>query len=231
MIDNEKKLRSKKQISNDLKNKELTEMIVGLFSFMILSCLFGYIGYVFCTDNNYDIQRGIVFGALFPIGLAFLKEMNFGNILAYIVYIIGYIAIIEYIPIYVGIILLFAIVLLFIINFISICKKDRAKEVNRIYNLKHFNSVKETALPYKTEKIVGNSVLNKHENIDDSSFLEEYYCERCFKKIEQEECELYDGLCEECHDDVYFDLEGNPRRDYWNYLWVTKKFSYILWRD
>lgn len=46
---------------------------------------FGYIGYVFCSDNNYDIQKGIIFGAVYPIGLTLLKESSFGNLFAYII--------------------------------------------------------------------------------------------------------------------------------------------------
>lgn len=46
---------------------------------------------------------------------------------------------------------------------------------------------------------------------------EEYECERCFKKISQEEFELYDGMCEECFDETHYDFDGNPREDYWNY--------------
>ena len=31
---------------------------------------------------------------------------------------------------------------------------------------------------------------------------ESFYCERCFKKISEEEYEMNDGMCEDCYEDV-----------------------------
>lgn len=35
--------------------------------------------------------------------------------------------------------------------------------------------------------------------------LEEYYCERCLKKISYEDYEIYDGMCEECFEEIDLD--------------------------
>lgn len=37
-----------------------------------------------------------------------------------------------------------------------------------------------------------------------SNTEEEFYCERCFKKISEDEYETCDGMCEECFDEVNF---------------------------
>lgn len=55
-MDNKEEITNIKQkINDELKSKELTEIIVELIRFIILSGIFGYIGYSFCADNNYDI--------------------------------------------------------------------------------------------------------------------------------------------------------------------------------
>ena len=59
--------------------------------------------------------------------------------------------------------------------------------------------------------------VEKHYSYDEME-KEKFFCERCDKEISQEEYELYDNLCEECFYDVYFDLNGNYRDDYYNYL-------------
>lgn len=67
-----------------------------------------------------------------------------------------------------------------------------------------------------------NAIEKKYNNTPsynsyDFNTKEEYECERCFKKISEEEIELYDGMCEECFDETHYDFNGNPREDYWNY--------------
>ena len=118
MEDNEQII--KRKIKDDLISKELTELLVGLISFFILSGICGYIGYSFCLDNNYDVPKGIVFGVLFPMGIALLKETNFGSKFTYVLYTIIYFVLLDYIPTYIGIILLFIIILLFVAVFVSV---------------------------------------------------------------------------------------------------------------
>ena len=205
----DKNVRSKEEINNILKSAELTELLVRLISFFILSGICGYIGYSFCLDNNYDVPKGIVFGILFPMGIALLKEANFGSKFTYVVYTIIYFVLLDYIPTYIGIVLLFIIILLFVAVFVSVLKKDRSEEVDRIYRQEHCNEV----------KISENYKQLKDQDKDiDFNFLDEVYsCERCFKRISQEEYELYDDMCEECFEETHYDFDGNPREDYWNY--------------
>ena len=209
MSDNKETAKIKKKISNELKSRELTQIIIGLLCFFVLSGIFGYIGYSFCLDNNYDIQRGIVFGILFPMGIAILKETNFENKFIYVAYTLIYFFLLDYIPTYIGIVLLFIIILLFVAVFVYVLRKDRSEEVDRIYRQEHCNEV----------KISENYKQLKDQDKDiDFNFLEEvYYCERCFKRISQEEYELYDDMCEECFEETHYDFDGNPREDYWNY--------------
>lgn len=215
MGDNEKITKEKKEMKEELKSKELTEIIVGLLSFMILSGIFGYVGYKFCLDNHYDIQKGIVFGALFPMGLAILKELHLGNIFTYIAYTIIYIIVLDYVPTFVGIILLFLIISLFIIAFISTLKKDRTEEINKIYKAQHFEPTKKTT--YTSFIQERPKTIHSNETFECDKMENEYECERCFRKISEEEFDLYDGMCEECFDETHYDFNGNPREDYWNY--------------
>ena len=210
MIKEEEKATIKKKIKNNLISADLTPIIVRLLCFLIISGIFGYIGYSFCLDNGYDIQRGIISAISFPMGIALLKGFNFESKLIYIIYTILFFLLLDYIPTYVGIILLFVIVLLFILEFISVLKDDRTEEIDRIYRQERKSKVK---------RINKYSQQNKKENeyIKINSMKEKYYCERCFKEISEEEYELYDEMCEECFEETHYDFNGNPREDYWNY--------------
>ena len=57
MIKEEEKATIKKKIKNNLISADLTPIIVRLLCFLIISGIFGYIGYSFCLDNGYDIQK------------------------------------------------------------------------------------------------------------------------------------------------------------------------------
>ena len=213
MEDNEQIIKSK--IKNELIGKELTNIIVGLITFIMVSGIFGYIGYSFCLDNGYEIQKGIVFAILFPMGIALIKESNFGSKITYIAYTILYFLLLDYIPIYVGIALLCIIILLFIGIFISVLKKDRSEEIDRIYRQEYCYSTKIPKFKRPTDYKQPKTIIDKSE---DFNFPEEkYYCKRCFKEISQEEYELYDDMCEECFEETHYDFDGNPREDYWNY--------------
>lgn len=50
------------------KIKPLLTLIVAL----ILIGFFGFVGYVYCKDNNYDVIREIVFGILTPFYLGLM---------------------------------------------------------------------------------------------------------------------------------------------------------------
>lgn len=71
MINKEEIIRIKKEINEELKSKELTGIIIGLICFFILSGIFGYIGYSFCADNNYDVKKVLYLEYCFQLGYQF----------------------------------------------------------------------------------------------------------------------------------------------------------------
>lgn len=197
-----------KEINNELKDKELSRLLKNLLLFTIMSCIFGYIGYRFCVDNDYDVKRGIIFGALFPMGIAFMKKYDFDGFFSYIVYIIVYSILLEFVPTWVGIALLFIIISIFIIWFIRILinvkpNNENTKNTTSDSNLirpqrvnKGYNGINKI---YETEEY---SVETYDDEIPEE--YEEYFCERCDKKISEEEYEDNCGLCEDCYAEVYF---------------------------
>ena len=80
-------------------------------------------------------------------------------------------------------------------------------EINVYSNLliKQWNElVENTITDYITNidiKPKSNTKAKKQEVND----LEEYYCERCLKKISYEDYEIYDGMCEECFEEIDLD--------------------------
>lgn len=213
MNNNEKIVKEKNEIGEKLKDKELMEIIKGLICFFILSGFFGYIGYIFCIDNNYDIRRGITFGILYPIGLALLEATQYGKIFYYIIYTIIFLFSLNYVPTFVGMIMLFLIIILFIVAFISTKKKDRTKEINSIHNSQK-DKLRENVTHTSSTKYNYENVIYDNENIENNEC--EYECERCLEKIPEEEFEFYDGMCEECFYETHYDLDGNIRKEYWN---------------
>lgn len=215
----------KQQIKKDLINKDLNDILKGIISFIMLSIIFGYIGYKFCIANNYDVQRGIVFSILFAIGLSFLKAINRGKI-AYIIYVILYLITFSYIPTLIGIVLIFILILLFIAAFVVAVKRDRTEEIETLYRGEYrfkknkksrIKNSKEYEKNYKNNIKAETKTVTKTQDIDDELPKEKFCCERCFKEISEEEYELHDGMCEECFDESHYDSDGNPRKDYWNY--------------
>ena len=91
---NNVKVKTKEDIKKDLISKDLNELIKPLFMFVLLSVLFGYLGYRYCIDNNLDIIHGIVFGSLFPLIPALIIAFDYGSFFIYIVYCISLISII-----------------------------------------------------------------------------------------------------------------------------------------
>lgn len=48
---------------------------------------------------------------------------------------------------------------------------------------------------------------DEEQNTENEDLEEEFYCERCFEKISQEEYEGNDGMCESCYEDMLFEKE------------------------
>lgn len=216
---NDETKKSNQNIKNDLISRDLTELLKPLLAFVILALLFGYAGYTYSIDNNLDIRHGIVFGSLFPLGIALIKVLDFDNIFTYIIYTIAYICIVDYIPTFVGIIILFIIVAIFILSFVYIEKKDRTEEISSI----KYNESKITHPVAKglTKNVIKNYISEIEDNYEDKIEKDmfddeeelEYECERCFKKITFEEYDLNDCMCEDCYQDVHTDEHGNFHDD------------------
>lgn len=222
-MENSEKVKNKVDIKKELISKELTELIKSLLAFIFLTVLFGYAGYTYSIDNNQDIKHGIVFGSLFPLGIALIKTLDIGNAFIYIVYTIAYICLIDYVPTFVGFIILFTIIAIFIFCFIRIEKKDRTEEISKISNLNNnVNYTKPNTKITRQKEIIKEDYIpiidEEIENDGEKDFLDEdekldCECERCFKKISFEEYELNDFMCEDCYQDVHTDKHGNFHDD------------------
>ena len=222
-MENSEKVKNKVDIKKELISKELTELIKSLLAFIFLTVLFGYAGYTYSIDNNQDIKHGIVFGSLFPLGIALIKTLDIGNAFIYIVYTIAYICLIDYVPTFVGFIILFTIIAIFIFCFIRIEKKDRTEELSKISNLNNnVNYTKPNTKITRQKEIIKEDYIpiidEEIENDGEKDFLDEdekldCECERCFKKISFEEYELNDFMCEDCYQDVHTDKHGNFHDD------------------
>ena len=222
-MENSEKVKNKVDIKKELISKELTELIKSLLAFIFLTVLFGYAGYTYSIDNNQDIKHGIVFGSLFPLGIALIKTLDIGNAFIYIVYTIAYICLIDYVPTFVGFIILFTIIAIFIFCFIRIEKKDRTEERSKISNLNNnVNYTKQNTKITRPKEIIKEDYIpiidEEIENDGEKDFLDEdekldCECERCFKKISFEEYELNDFMCEDCYQDVHTDKHGNFHDD------------------
>lgn len=192
-MENSEKVKNKVDIKKELISKELTELIKSLLAFIFLTVLFGYAGYTYSIDNNQDIKHGIVFGSLFPLGIALIKTLDIGNAFIYIVYTIAYICLIDYVPTFVGFIILFTIIAIFIFCFIRIEKKDRTEEISKISNLNNnVNYTKPNTKITRQKEIIKEDYIpiidEEIENDGEKDFLDEdekldCECERCFKKI------------------------------------------------
>lgn len=208
----------KKDIKNNLISQDLTELLKPLIAFTVVTCIFGYIGYSYSSQNNGNVPHDTIFFILYPVILATIREI-FGHkkIITSIIFTIVYICCAEFLPTIVGIIIFSAIIVMFVGLFIHIECKDRAKEVERIYEDNKIIVAKSTE--HNTIKKLDNIDFSE-ENLkiyNNKNDEEKYECEICFKEISYEEYELYDGMCEECFMSVHIDEQGKYHdEEYWN---------------
>ena len=137
-VEKDEESKRKFEIKRELISKDLTNYLKLFIPTLLLLGLFGYIGYLYNKDNNGDIVRGIIFGAIYPLGLLILKiikEINISswNVSPYIIYTIIWICIADSMPFWIGITILSVTIVVFIALFIIIEVKDRSKEINEIY--------------------------------------------------------------------------------------------------
>ena len=230
-VEKDKESKRKFEIKRELISKDLTNYLKAFIPTLLLFVLFGYIGYVYNKDNNGDIARGVIFGAIYPLGLLTLKiieEINISswNAFPYIIYTIIWICIANSIPLWIGFTILFTIIIFFITLFIIIEVKDRSKEIKEIYEnekitqetvniaekekseLDMYTSLNELQ-DIEKEELIGKEINSSETYYADSEDEEEYECEMCFKKISYEEWETYDMMCEDCFMDLHIDEDGN----------------------
>ncbi len=175
----------------DSTNKIKMKAIFGLIIFVAMISFCAYIGYVYCKDNNGNIMKGIVFGALLPFIILILDHKESFGFIGFIIITFLYVMICSYIPLLVGIIAMPFVILYFIFNVLDECKNS-VKEFDK-------NITAKNETPYKNTYTSNNCDI---ENNNSFMSEEEYYCERCFKRISEEEYEMNDCMCEDCYEDV-----------------------------
>lgn len=217
-----KKEKSKLEIKKELISNDLSELLGALIIILLITGVCGYVGYLYSKDNNISISHGIIFGTLFPLGVSLLELFDCNNFFCFILYTIVYIAIVSFLPTFFGGIILFLIIGIIIIDFVYIKRKDRTEEINNIIEKNNVDSNKNYNYNINENRVYDKSNIsitpselktvdeeienNENKNI----YTEEVYeCEMCFKKISEEEYELYDGMCEDCFMDVHIDNDGN----------------------
>ena len=176
---------------NKVDSVNKIKAIFGLIIFLSMISFCAYAGYTYCKDNNGDVIKGIVFGALLPFIILILDhKANFGFI-GFIIITFLYVMICSYIPLFVGVIAMPFVIVYFIHNVLDECKDD-VKGVGKDITAKNETQYKNTYTSNNCEIENNTPFITK----------EEYYCERCFKKISEEEYEMNDCMCEECYEDV-----------------------------
>lgn len=129
---------------------------------IFLGVVFGAIGYYINKDtgNVYEIQKGIIFGAVYPLIMSIVLAFSSSKILDFIITCF-YIYLATIIPNYVGIIILFIFIFLMILADIYFLKKDRTKQVNNIYENQKQKIVREQM----NEKLKKEKISKKNTNI------------------------------------------------------------------
>ena len=204
-----KKEKSESEIKKELIYNDLSKLLGALIIIFLVAGACGYIGYVYSKDNNLSISHGIIFGILFPLGVGLLELFDCNNFFGFLLYTIVYILIAGILPTFVGGIILFLIIGIFIIDFVYIKKKDRTEEINNIIEKNKIASNKN--YNYNTNTYIPPFATEEIEDSDNKDIYtkEEFECEMCFKKISEEEYELYDCMCEDCFMDIHIDNDGN----------------------
>ena len=141
MESNEKE-KSKLELKRKLISNDLSKLLGALIFILLVAGVSGYVGYIYSKDNNLSISHGIIFGALFPLGVGLLEQFDCNNFFCFILYTIIYITIVSFIPTFVGVIILLLIIGIFIIDLISIEREDRTEKINSIISKNNIDSFK-----------------------------------------------------------------------------------------
>jgi hypothetical protein len=96
------------------------------------------------------------------------------------------------------------LIIAFIITEIKEKNEKKKPKVKYSYNsnLPISQSEKNRLIKEYSKPHIKTKTYNNYNNFKSDD--EEFFCERCFKKISEDEYEMNDGMCEECYTDVYF---------------------------
>ena len=182
----------KNNINENVKLEKIYNIIGQLIICILLGILFGYAGYVFCKDNNYNLTKGITFGFLFPFILLKINDKYDFGFIIFVIFLVAWIALCSYIPTFVGIVAIFLIIIKYVLDIINLLK-NKQNTITESHEQKN-----------KLEYMDNNSFSSYYDDTNsDMNILEgSFYCERCFKKISEEEYEMNDCMCEDCYEDV-----------------------------
>lgn len=186
-------------------NDEVFNTVFKFIIFTLVSSFFGYCGYTYCIENYYNVFKGIVFGALLPMILYFIDERFGLGFIKFIILVIAWICICEYIPLFIGIIALVSMVSYGIWKIIDTYNNRTVTETITVYENKE-NKINNAKIVTNYSTKVGDTYKKHNDNNYINIELDDYkyYCERCDKRISEEEYIENCGLCEDCDAEVYF---------------------------
>lgn len=194
-----------KEIERQQKNEEIDEVLTKIFELFIQSIIGAFIGYKFLIDYENNGIKCIILGICCPWGFYVVHKVamyiyeyldSVYKLLALITVGISAILIFIleiYISAYVGIIALPVLLIYFILKIYKIQKADYRKFAQKKYYFENLSNASTGVMDLKQFRKLKNANFK---------FKNEYYCERCFKKITEEEFEKYDCMCSECFEEV-----------------------------
>lgn len=221
-MDKDKKIKGKTENRNNIVSEELIEVVIDIMKQVIASCIFSYIGYSFCLDNNYNLAKGIAYGALLPfifrfIYVSIIDRMNLGilgTLITYFISLMIFIELVDNVPAICGVVVIFCIIGYYIYKIIKVKPYNTKTSKNQVEGIKNKNKPLkelenyrfENELYYGTETNLSDKSAyddNLYSTFDDEDFnsdfeKEEFFCERCYKEISEDEFDEYGGMCEDC---------------------------------
>ena len=212
-----------KMIKEKIRDEELIEIYKKVLGIFLLCIICAVIAYFYCKENQYKPIRGIIMGIACPWGYVVVDKVSkllydkledlykLVCIVTISIYAIIWFIIKLYISMYVGLIAGPIMAIYYVIQIRKIWKKDYSEEAkSRYYSECTQKNIKKHENQIRKLATISNDNLAKHED-------EKYYCEMCFRRISQEEYEMYECMCEECFMDIHTDENGKFDENYYKY--------------
>lgn len=212
-----------KMIKEKIRDEELIEIYKKVLGIFLLCIICAVIAYFYCKENQYKPIRGIIMGIACPWGYVVVDKVSkllydkledlykLVCIVTIGIYAIIWFIIKLYISMYVGLIAGPIMAIYYVIMIKITWKKDYSKAAKLKYDLDYADkSINANENQKITSKTVTNENLLEYED-------EKYYCEMCFRRISQEEYEMYECMCEECFMDIHTDENGKFDENYYKY--------------